>query len=71
MSDLKDVYCEYCHSRVDTEALQAWEDCVGPDEEGDDVSEGGHTDRYPGVTHGLPEEIRQTGALAGDGLCNY
>ena len=61
MSDLKDVYCEYCHSRVDTEALQAWEDCVGPDEEGDDVREGGDRHRHAGVFHGLAEPLLQSG----------
>ena len=70
MSDLKGVDGEDGDGCVHTEALKAGQKSVGADEEGDDVSEGGHTDRHPGVTHGPPEEIRQTGALAGGGLCD-
>ena len=57
MSDLKNVDGKYCHGRVDTEALEAREDGVGPDEEGDDVGEGGHTHRHPGVSHCPPEQL--------------
>ena len=41
MSYLKKVDGEYCDSSVDTEALEARQDGVGADEEGDDVSECG------------------------------
>ena len=42
MSDLHGVDCEDGHSRVDTEALQARQQGVGADKEGDHVCEGGH-----------------------------
>ena len=61
MSNLKNVDSEYCNSRVDTEALQARQDRVGPDEEGDDVSEGGHRHRHARVLHGLAEPLLQAG----------
>ena len=61
MSDLKNVDGEYCHSRIDTEALETREDGVGPDEEGDDVSEGGDGHGHPGVLHRLTEPLLQGG----------
>ena len=61
MSDLKNVDGEYCHSRIDTEALEARKDGVGPDKEGDDVSEGGDRDRHAGVLHRLAEPLLQAG----------
>ena len=53
MCDLQRVNAEYRHSGVDTEALQAGQHGVGPDEEGDHVSEGGDGDGHTRVLHGL------------------
>ena len=61
MSDLKNVDGEYCHSRIDTEALETREDGVGPDEEGDDIREGGDGDRHACVLHGLTKPLLQAG----------
>ena len=66
MSDLKNVDGEYRHGRVDTEALEAREDGVGPDEEGDDVSEGGDGHGHPGVLHRLAEPLLQGGGRGGE-----
>ena len=57
MSDLKNINGKYCHSRIDTEALETREDGVGPDEEGDDIREGGDGDRHACVLHGLAEPL--------------
>ena len=61
MSDLQNVDGKYCHGRVDTEALEAREDSVGPNKEGDDISEGGDGDRHAGVPHCLAEPLLQGG----------
>ena len=60
MCDLQRVNAEYRHSGVDTEALQAGQHGVGPDEEGDHVSEGGDGDSNTRVLHRLakPESRR-------------
>ena len=57
MSDLKNVDGEYCHSRIDTEALETREDGVGSNEEGDDIREGGDADGHPGVSHCPPKQL--------------
>ena len=64
MGDLQRVDGEDGDGGVYTEALEAGEESVGPHEEGDDVGEGGHADRHPGVTHRLAEQLGQAGALA-------
>ena len=51
--DLQRVNAEYRHGGVDTEALQAGQHGVGPDEEGDHVSEGGDGDSNTRVLHRL------------------
>ena len=71
MGDLESVDGEYGDGGVDTEALEAGEESVGPHEEGDDVGEGGHADRHPGVTHCLAEQVGQAGALTWRGFCKY
>lgn len=57
MGDLQGVDGEDGDSRVDTEALEAREESVGAHEEGDDIGEGGHTHRHPGVSHCPPEQL--------------
>lgn len=57
MRDLQGINSEYCDCCIDAEALQAGQDGVGPDKEGNDVSEGGYRHRNPGVLHGLTEQL--------------
>lgn len=59
MSNLHGIDCEDGDSRVDTEALQAWQQCVGPDKEGDHISEGGHGDGHPRMLHRLAKPSRK------------
>ena len=58
MSDLQSVDSEDCHGGVDAEALQPGQHRVGPDEEGDHVSEGRHRHRHTRVLHRLPEPVK-------------
>ena len=60
-SDLHEVDGEDSHSGVDTEALQAGQEGVGPDKEGDHVSEGGDAHSHPRVLHRLSEPFGQRG----------
>ena len=60
MCDLQGVNAEYRHGSVDAEALQAGQHGVGPDEEGDHVSEGGDGDGHPGVLHRLAKPVNFT-----------
>ena len=53
MSYLECVDTEYRDGRVDTEALEARQHSVGPNEEGDHVGEGSDGDGDPGVPHSL------------------
>ena len=53
MSDLHRIDGEDGHCSVHTEALQPGEQGVGPNKEGDHVSEGGHGDCHPRMLHGL------------------
>ena len=53
MSNLHGIDCEDGDSRVDTEALQAGQQRVGADKEGNHISEGGHGDGHPRMLHRL------------------
>ena len=57
MGDLQRVDGEYGDGRVHTEALEAGQQSVGADKEGDDISEGGHAHSHPGVSHRPPEQL--------------
>ena len=58
MRHLQGIDGEDGHGGVDTEALEAGEEGVGPHEEGDDIREGCHTHSNPGVTHGPAKQLR-------------
>ena len=53
MSDLHRIDGEDRHCSVHTEALQPREQGVGPNKEGDHISEGGDRDCNPCMLHGL------------------
>ena len=57
MGDLQRVDGEDGDGGVDTEALQSWQEGVGPHKEGDDIREGCHTHSNPGVTHGPAKKL--------------
>ena len=63
MGDLESVDGEYGDGGVDAEALEAGEEGVGPNEESDDVSEGGDADGDPGVPHGATKQLGQARPL--------
>ena len=63
MGDLQRVDGEDGDGGVDTEALEAGEEGVGPNEESDDVSEGGDADGDPGVSHGATKQLGQARPL--------
>ena len=53
MSDLHRIDGEDGHRSVHTEALQPREQSVGPNKEGNHISEGGNRDCDPRMLHGL------------------
>ena len=64
MGDLQRVDGEDGDGRVDTEALETREESVGSHKESDDIREGGHAHRHPGVSHCPTKQLGQTHCLA-------